>query len=52
MPNSQQTSRVLAGQRALVTGTNSGIGAEVATGLAAAGARVVVNYVPGFGTNG
>ena len=36
---------VLAGQRALVTGANSGIGAEVAKGLAAAGARVAVNYV-------
>jgi glucose 1-dehydrogenase len=39
--------QVLAGQRALVTGANSGIGAEVARGLAAAGARVVVNYVVG-----
>jgi len=39
--------RVLEGQRALVTGANSGIGAEVAKGLAAAGARVVVNYVAG-----
>jgi glucose 1-dehydrogenase len=39
------TRRVLDGQRALVTGANSGIGAEVAKALAAAGARVVVNYV-------
>ena len=35
---------VLQGQRALVTGANSGIGAAVAKALAAAGARVVVNY--------
>ncbi len=37
--------RVLAGQRALVTGANSGIGAGIAEGLASAGARVVINYV-------
>jgi glucose 1-dehydrogenase len=37
--------RPLAGQRALITGANSGIGAEVAKGLAAAGAKVAVNYV-------
>lgn len=36
---------ILEGQRALVTGGNSGIGAAVAIGLAKAGARVVVNYV-------
>jgi len=42
----QQTSnRVLSGQRALVTGANSGIGAGIARQLAAAGARVVINYV-------
>ncbi|RUQ30681.1 MAG: SDR family oxidoreductase [Candidatus Competibacteraceae bacterium] len=35
---------VLQGQRALVTGANSGIGAAVAKALAAAGARVAVNY--------
>ena len=35
----------LAGQKALVTGANSGIGAAVAIALGRAGADVVVNYV-------
>ena len=35
----------LAGQPALVTGANSGIGKAVALGLAAAGADVVIHYV-------
>ena len=35
----------LEGKRALVTGANSGIGASIAAGLAAAGARVCVNHV-------
>ena len=38
---------VLAGQKALVTGANSGIGRAIATALGAAGADVVVNYVVG-----
>lgn len=37
----------LEGQRALVTGANSGIGEAIARGLAEAGAAVVVNYVAG-----
>jgi len=37
--------RPLRGQKALVTGANSGIGAGIARALAAAGAAVVVNYV-------
>jgi glucose 1-dehydrogenase len=40
-----ETNLSLKGQRALVTGGNSGIGAGVARALAAAGASVVVNYV-------
>jgi glucose 1-dehydrogenase len=39
--------RVLQGQKALVTGANSGIGKGIALALGQAGADVVVNYVAG-----
>ena len=42
-----QVRKVLAGQKALVTGANSGIGKGVALALGGAGADVVVNYVVG-----
>jgi glucose 1-dehydrogenase len=41
------TAKVLAGQKALVTGANSGIGQGAAIALGQAGADVVVNYVSG-----
>ena len=37
----------LAGQKALITGANSGIGKAVAIAMAEAGASVVVNYFTG-----
>ncbi len=40
-----RTPRILPGQKALVTGANSGIGKGIALELAKAGADVVVNYV-------
>ena len=43
--NTQINKKPLEGQRALVTGGNSGIGAAVAEGLASAGAKVMINYV-------
>ncbi|HYV36809.1 MAG TPA: SDR family NAD(P)-dependent oxidoreductase, partial [Gemmataceae bacterium] len=44
MPN-PDTLKILKGQKALVTGANSGIGKAVAIGMGQAGADVVVNYV-------
>src|SRR4051794_1207753 len=45
--NNLKMPRLLEGQKALVTGANSGIGKAVAIALGAAGADVVVNYVRG-----
>src|SRR5437588_2644428 len=41
------STKFLAGQKALVTGANSGIGEAVAIALGQAGAEIVVNYVTG-----
>ncbi len=41
----QQRHRPLAGQRALVTGASSGIGAAIAVAFGGAGARVAINYI-------
>ena len=40
--------KILKGQKALVTGGNSGIGKAVAIALGHAGADVVVNYITGI----
>ena len=44
---SRTMGRPLAGQKALVTGANSGIGKAVAMAMADAGAAIAVNYVAG-----
>ena len=46
-PDRRSPEGVLAGQKALVTGANSGIGEAVALALGRAGADVVVNFVTG-----
>src|SRR5262245_55832017 len=45
MHRTAMTLRILDGQRAVATGANAGIGEGVAKGLAAAGAKVIINYV-------
>src|SRR5881398_2223567 len=47
--SAQFTPKLLKGQKALVTGANSGIGKAVAVALGQAGADVVVNFVRGEG---
>lgn len=47
MGTAAATAKPLAGQIALVTGANSGIGKAVALALGAAGADIAVNYVAG-----
>ncbi len=46
-PTARPVAKVLAGQKALVTGANSGIGRAITLALGQAGADVVVNHVAG-----
>ena len=47
LPIQRPIPKVLVGQKALVTGANSGIGRAVALALGQAGADVVINYIAG-----
>src|SRR5436305_9430008 len=47
LPDAPIQNKLLTGQKALVTGANSGIGKAVAIALGHAGADVVINYVRG-----
>src|ERR1700690_2286188 len=49
MPKMEEN-KILKGQKALVTGANSGIGKAVALALGKAGASVLINYVVDDGT--
>src|SRR6476620_6269348 len=47
LPKLRAIAGLLTGQKAIVTGANSGIGKAIAIALAQAGADVIVNYIQG-----